>query len=187
MTFDEPGRPGPDAAPPRPGRRRVRRVAEARCGVEVDPRDLDVGVPGVGVDRDPSPRARVADALERRRGWGLVLQQRLPEAAAIQDVVGGRAAVVTRPAILLGARETRRGRASFGSSSARRHRGRRRSCTGSDRSGCRRRSSACTTAGASAGAAASPLGRILAFVPGTIGVPSAALHEGPNAVVPTPW
>ena len=68
MSLDEAGRPGPDGAPPRPGRRRVRRVAEPRRGVEVDARDLDVGVPGVGVDRHPSPRARVADALERRRG-----------------------------------------------------------------------------------------------------------------------
>src|SRR5438045_723899 len=108
MSFDEPARPGPDGAPPRPRRRWVRRVAEARRGVEVDARHLDVRVPGVGEDRDPSPRATVAYALEHRRGWGLALQQRLPEAAAIQDVVGGRAAVITRPAILLRARESRR-------------------------------------------------------------------------------
>ena len=66
MSLDEPGRPGPDGAPPRPRRRRVRRVAEPRRGVEVDARDLDVGVPRVGVDRHPLPRPRIADALERR-------------------------------------------------------------------------------------------------------------------------
>ena len=64
MSFDEAGRPRPDGAPPRSRRRRVRRVAEARCGVEVDARDLDVGVPGGRVDRHPLPRPRVADALE---------------------------------------------------------------------------------------------------------------------------
>ena len=38
MSFDEPGRAGTDGAPPRPRRRRVRRVAESRRGVEVDAR-----------------------------------------------------------------------------------------------------------------------------------------------------
>ena len=79
MSCDEPRRPGPDAAPPRPRRRRVGRVAEPRRGVEVDARDLDVGMAGVGVDRDPSPRAGIADALERGRGGCFVLQRVCPK------------------------------------------------------------------------------------------------------------
>ncbi len=65
MSFDEAGRPGPDGAPPRSRRRRVRRVAEAGCGVEVDARDLDVRVPRGRVDRHPFPWPRVS---RRSRG-----------------------------------------------------------------------------------------------------------------------
>ena len=46
---------------------------------------------------------------------------------------------------------------------------------------------ACTSAGASAGAAATPSPRIRAFVPGTIGVPSAALHPAATLILPAPW
>ena len=86
MAFDEPGRPGPDGAPPRPGRRRVGRVAEARCGVEVDARHLDVGVPRGRVDRHPLPRPGIADALELRRVIDAAVEQALPEPAAPQHV-----------------------------------------------------------------------------------------------------
>jgi hypothetical protein len=57
VTVDEPARPGPDGAPARPRRRRVRRVAETGRRVEVDARDLDVGMSSSRVDRDPLPAA----------------------------------------------------------------------------------------------------------------------------------
>jgi hypothetical protein len=45
---------------------------------------------------------------------------------------------------------------------------------------------ACTSAGGSAGAAATPSVRIRALVPGTLGVPNTELHSAPRLVDPAP-
>jgi hypothetical protein len=45
---------------------------------------------------------------------------------------------------------------------------------------------ACTADGAFAGAAATPSARIRALLPGTIGVPTAALHPAATLILPAP-
>ncbi len=65
MPSDKPGGACPDGTPPRTGGRRVGRVAQPGRGVEVDAPDLEIRVPGVGVDRHPPSRTRLADALQR--------------------------------------------------------------------------------------------------------------------------
>ena len=86
MALDEPARAGPDRAPPRPGRRRVGRIAEPRRGVEVDARDLDVGMAGGREDRHPAPRPGQADALEIARHQHATAEHALPEPATPQHI-----------------------------------------------------------------------------------------------------
>ena len=142
MALDETGRPGSYGAPPRACRRWVGRVPLASGRVEVDARDLDVGVACVRVDRHPLPRPRVADALEIARHQDATAEQALPEArrptARTRSPTSSRNPARRSPP----PQEPRQGSGWSGSSSAPDRRGRRRSCRRSGRSGCPRRSSA---------------------------------------------